>query len=238
MTVHPLAGACRFKGEWHGWIRYPSRQRVPSFPPPPSSFLLPLSSFPRRRESTNYPNANRRQTSTGETVAPGILPSHRHACLPNSHSRHTFRHCFENRVPPPVSSFQRKLESRRGGDRQDHHTVAKPRRIAIFIPLCGLRKAMGDSRRGGNPGEAGVVSMALGILHRPASLVGIPLECNRQSARAPLQKSRNCKTNWPANPAAGSMRFQRNPARNQKMQNNNPTKPAAERTEFGVRTNE
>ena len=55
-----------------------------------------------------------------------------------SMSRTTIR----DRLPPPVSSFQRKLESRRGGERQDHHTMAKPRRIAIFILLCGLRKAM------------------------------------------------------------------------------------------------
>ena len=67
---------------------------------------------------------------------------------------------IRDRVPPLISSFQRKLESRRGGEGQHHQTMEKPTRRRIFILLCGLRKAMvipAKSRprtpiRGRNPG--------------------------------------------------------------------------------------
>ena len=76
--------------------------------------------------------------------------------LPNTMrttSRHPSRHSSDQKHAPYPDTG---LESRRGGERLDHHTMAKPRCIAIFIPLCGLRRAIGDSGPLPRLSEAGI----------------------------------------------------------------------------------
>ena len=53
----------------------------------------------------------------------------------------------------PNSSFRRRPESRRGGERQDRHTIGKNPAPHHFHPLIWPAQVHGDSRACGNPGE-------------------------------------------------------------------------------------
>ena len=70
-------------------------------------------------------------------------------CLPRLFAA-PLRHCYESmaRTPirdslaPPISTFQRKLESRRGGEGKDHRTMGRNDSPPHFHPLvCRLERA-------------------------------------------------------------------------------------------------
>ncbi len=69
------------------------------------------------------------------------------------HARGT-RHSYENSFPPPISSFRRKPESRRGGERQDRHRIGKNLTTHRFHPLAWPSRGHIHSGESRNPGKA------------------------------------------------------------------------------------